>query len=1067
MAPFISGLLATDRGRLAGAAAAVSMTSATAIVRAVALSVALSGGMVGAAVPERIDFIKHVQPILAEHCTHCHGLDAETRQGGLRLDLRDPAITGGDSGLAAIVVGKPAESELVRRIHSQDPDEIMPPPRENKPLTPEKRAILEAWITQGAEYAGHWAFEPPHKATPPQVAGVANPIDAFVRANLAEQQLAPAPQADGATLCRRIYLDIVGLPPSPADLEAFARDGYEKTVDRLLASERYGEKWARPWLDLARYSDTNGYEKDLKRDMWAWRDWVITALNRDMPYDQFVVEQLAGDLLPHATQEQVVATGFLRNSMLNEEGAIIPEEFRMVEMFDRVDCLGKAVMGLTTGCAQCHTHKFDPLSHEEYFGIFAFFNDTHEAQSPVYSPADGQKLADIRKRIGEAEERIKIERPRWQDELAAWERQVAAAAVPWTVVEMEEMSSSGLLCHPTQRADGSILMIGHRDNVIHLESAPDLAGATGLRLEALTDGDLPQGGPGRDGSWGLSTLEVQVKKPGDDSKWEKLRLVNATADFSQPEQKVPHPDTAQKEGDKASTKDAKQDDPPKMASIGPVANLIDDDPHSSWRADRGPLLRHQPSSAVAQFDKPLDLPAGTKLKVSLTMAGTKPHGGDGTMLGCCRVSLTKSPEPVAQPVDHAAILALAQPAEKRTAADTAAIFTAWRKTVPELAPINDEIAGLWASVPKPLTSVLHLASRSAEEHRPTHLLDRGVWNAPKEEIEPHVPAALNPFPADAPKNRLGFARWLVDERSPLTARVAVNRIWQSLFGQGLVETPDDFGTRAPVPEYRDVLDWLAADFMEKGWSQKQAIRQIVMSETYRQSSRATPELLSNDPTNRLLARGPRFRVDAEVVRDIALAAAGLITHTLGGPGVIPPVPQNVLDYNYTYPGYWKAATGPERYRRAVYVFRKRSMPDPVLANFDAPNGDVSCARRVRSNTPLAALTGLNEPVFVEAAQALALRTLEEGGVDDESRLDHAFLLCTSRKPSDAEKREMLAFLAAQRQKFADGWLNPREVATGSMEKLPALPAGATPQDAGAWTLMARVLLNLDETVTKN
>ena len=795
---------------------------------------------------------------------------------------------------------------MVRRIHSTDHDEIMPPPHENKPLTPEKMAILEAWITQGAEYAGHWAFEQPKKPVPPQVEGVTQTIDAFVQANLATEDLAPAPRADDATLCRRLYLDIIGLPPSPADLEAFTRDGYEKTVDRLLAIERYGEKWARPWLDLARYSDTNGYEKDLKRDMWAWRDWVITALNRDMPYDQFVVEQLAGDLLPNPTQEQIIATGFLRNSMLNEEGAIIPEEFRMVEMFDRVDCIGKAVMGLTTGCAQCHNHKFDPLSQEEYFGIFAFFNDTHEAQSPVYTPSDQQKLADIQRRIGEAEERIRIERPRWQDELAAWEQQVAAGLVPWTPVEMEEMSSGGLLCHPTQRADGTILMIGHRDNTIIFEAEPDLHGATGLRLEALTDGDLPMGGPGRDGSWGLSTLDVQVKKP-DAEKWEKLTLTNATADFSQPEQKVQLPDQGKKDAAKkdAATKDgsdAKQDEPPKMASIGPVANLIDGDSHSSWRADRGPLLRNQPSSAVVQFENPLELPAGTKLKVTMTMAGTKPHGGDGTMLGCCRVSLTKSPAPAAPPIDHAALLAIATPAERRTAADTAAIFAAWRTTVPELKPINDEIAGLWNSVPAPQTSVLHLATRSADERRLTYLLDRGVWNAPKELVEPHVPATLNPFPADAPKNRLGFARWLVDPRSPLTARVAVNRIWQGLFGQGLVETPDDFGARAPVPEYIDLLDWLAVDFMERGWSQKQAIRQIVMSETYRQSSRATPEALARDPQNRLLARGPRFRVDAEVVRDVALAASGLITHQLGGPGVIPPVPQNVLDYNYTYPG---------------------------------------------------------------------------------------------------------------------------------------------------------------------
>lgn len=1022
-----------------------------------------------AAVPERVDFTRHVQPILAEHCAHCHGLDAETRQGGLRLDLRDAVLAGGDSGAAAIVVGKPAESELVRRIHTTDPDEIMPPPHENKPLTPEKMAILEAWITQGAEYAGHWAFVSPKKTPPPSIAGAAYPIDAFVRANLAAERLAPAPPADDAILCRRLWLDLVGLPPAPADLEAFARDGFEKTVEKLLASERYGEKWARPWLDVARYSDTNGYEKDLKREMWAWRDWVIAALNKDMPYDQFVVEQLAGDLLPGATQEQIIATGFLRNSMVNEEGAIIPEEFRMVEMFDRVDCLGKAVMGLTTGCAQCHTHKFDPLSHTEYFGIFAFFNDTHEAQSHVYTRADLQKLADIRTRIADAEARIRIERPQWEAEIAAWERQVAAALVPWTTVTMAEMSSSGLLCHPTQRADGSILMIGHRDNTIVFEAEPDLGGATGLRLEALTDGDLPMGGPGRDGSWGLSTLEVQVKKP-DGAKWEKLKLTNATADFSQPEQLVPLPDDAKKDDARktdAKHDDAKKDEPPKMASIGPVANLIDGDGNSSWRADRGPLVRNQPSSAVVQFEQPLDFPEGTKLKVTITMADKKPHGGDGTMLGCCRVSLSTSPAPAAPAIDHAAVLAIATPAEQRTAGDQAAIFAAWRKTVPELEPINEEIAGLWRSVPTPQTSILHLAARSSAERRPTHLLDRGVWNAPKEEIEPHVPAALHPFPADAAKNRLGFAKWLVDPRSPLTARVAVNRIWQGLFGQGLVETPDDFGTRAPVPDHIDLLDWLAVDFMERGWSQKQAIRQIVMSDTYRQASQATPEALARDPQNRLLARGPRFRVDAEIVRDVALAASGLLTHKLGGPGVIPPVPQNVLDYNYTYPSYWKAATGPDRYRRAVYVFRKRSMPDPVLANFDAPNGDVSCARRVRSNTPLAALTGLNEPVFVEAARALALRTLKEGGADDASRIERAFLLCTSRRPSDDETREMLAFLDTQRKQFADGWLNPREVATGSADKLPALPPGTTPQDAGAWTLLARVLLNLDETVTKN
>ena len=1001
-------------------------------------------------VPEPVDFVKHVQPILAEHCAHCHGLDPKTREGGLRLDVREAAVAGGESGRAAIVPGRPAESELVRRIHSADADDIMPPPRENKPLAADERAILEAWIRQGAGYAGHWAFEQPRKGPVPQVAGGERPVDAFVRANLAEHGLQPAPRADDATLCRRLWLDIVGLPPAPADLAAFARDGYERTVDRLLASDRYGEKWARPWLDLARYSDTNGYEKDFRREMWIWRDWVIAALNRDMPYDRFVVEQIAGDLLPDATQEQVVATGFLRNSMINEEGAIIPEEFRMVEMFDRIDCLGKAVLGLSTQCAQCHAHKFDPLSHGEYYGLFAFLNNTFEARSYVYTPEQRAAIDDTRRRLAAADGKVRSQRPGWRQEMADWERTVAAGLVPWTPVKMLEMSSNALLTHPTQLPDGTILMLGHWDKEMILESQPDLRGATGLQLEALTHGDLFMQGPGREGAWGVEELKVSVKKPGDET-WERLALVNATADFSKAERSETRP----------ASKDGKT--PEKNIAHGPVSKLVDGDDDTAWETDRGHLLRHQPSVAVVRFEKPLELPEGTALKVVVRMAG----GNNQRMLACCRVSLTTAPAPAAPPIDHAAILAIRTPPQRRTSADEAAIFAAWRKSVSDLAPVNDEIAALWAGMPQAPTTVLHLAERPSTQQRPTHLLDRGVWNQPLREIEPHVPAALHPFPADAARGRLGFAEWLVDRRSPLTARVAVNRVWQAIFGTGLVETADDFGTRSPVPEYRDLLDWLAVDFMEHGWSQKRLIKEVVMSETYRQSSRATPEALARDPGNRLLARGPRFRVDAEVVRDVALAASGLITEKIGGPGVIPPVPQNVLDYNYTYPDFWKPAEGPERYRRAVYLFRKRSMPDPVMASLDAPNGDVSCARRPRSNTPLAALVGLNEPVFVEAARALALRTLKEGGSDDASRGHYAFLLCTARPPSDEELRELVAFVADQRRKLADGWTNPREVATGDGEKLPDLPTGATPQDAAAWTLAARVLLNLDETITKN
>ncbi len=1030
---------------------------------AAAVCIAAITGLAAAADP---DFQRDIQPILAEHCAHCHGVDESTRQGGLRLDIREHALAGGDSGQPAIVPGKPAESEIVARIRSADPDVVMPPPHEKKPLAPDQMRLLEEWIAAGAGYAAHWAFVPPRKATVPAT-GAAHPIDAFVHDHLAARQLEPAPPADSATLCRRLYLDLVGLPPSPADLAAYDRDGHDATVEKLLASPRYGEKWARHWLDLARYADTNGYEQDQVRQMWAWRDWVINALNRDMPYDQFIVEQIAGDLLPDATQDQIVATGFLRNSMLNEEGAIIPEEFRMVEMFDRIDCVGKAVLGLTTQCAQCHSHKFDPLTQEEYFGLFAFLNNSYEAISYVYDPDALGKIAATKARLAAADEAIRKQRPNWQAEVAAWEQEVAGGLVPWTPIEADEMYSGGLLTHPVQQPDKSVLMLGHRDNKIYVVATPALQGVTGLQLEALNHRDLLMGGPARDEFWALDEVRVFLQKPGSEA-WEPVTLVNATADFSSPERKERVVDAEGKpKGDGT-------------VAIGPVAALIDGVEQSAWVSDRGGFLRHQPSAAVVRFDRPLAVPEGTRLKLELTMWGPKQYAGDRRMLGCFRASLTTQPAPAAPPIDHAAVLAIRKPAAERTPSESNAIFAAWRKTVADLEPINAEIAGLWAALPEPIirddmpvragnsrrATMLHYAEREPGRERTTRLLDRGDWTRPLHEVKPHVPAALHPFPADAPRSRLGFANWLVDPRSPLTARVAVNRIWQTLFGTGLVETPDDFGTRSPVPEYLDLLDWLAVDFQEKGSSQKEAIRQIVTSDTYKRSSRATPEEIARDPANRLLARGPRFRPDAEVVRDIALAVSGLLTEKLGGPSVYPPVPQNVLDFNYVQIP-WPEATGPDRYRRSLYTFRRRSMPDPALGNFDAPSGDISCARRLRSNTPLAALTGLNEPVFVEAARALALRTLREGGADDDGRVERAFFLCTSRPPSADEKRELLAFLEAQRQRLAAGWLDAREIATGDPDTRPDLPAGTSPQDAAAWTLVARVLLNLDETVTKN
>ena len=984
---------------------------------------------------DSIDYQRQVQPILAEHCVSCHGVDEESRESGLRLDVRKSALQGGDSGEAAIVPGDAEASELISRILSSDPDMVMPPPSANKPLNESQKQTLRNWIQQGAPYAKHWAFRAPQKTQ--LVNHSQNAIDQIVSAKLKKRSLKLSEPANAETLCRRVYLDLIGLPPSPEDLDRFAKSSWEETIDRLLASERFGEKWARHWLDVARYSDTNGYEKDLRRDQWAWRDWVIHALNNDMPYDRFIIEQIAGDMLPNATQSQLIATGFLRNSMLNEEGAIVPEQFRMVEMFDRMDCIGKAVLGLTTQCAQCHTHKFDPLTQDEYYGMFAFLNNAYEAKSYVYDEAQRQKLTEIQATVATLEQEVRKKHPDWKNEIDSWIETTQQAQPIWSSLKMIELGSISGLNHPRQLADDSIIMLGHNSSDVFMIAQPECKNVTGLRIELLPHGDLPHLGPGRSstGSWDIKEIEVLVQKPNDE-KWEKIKLKNASADFSLPEK---------------STDDGKK-------KSGPVSFLIDGKDETVWLADRGPGVRNQASVAVMQFEAPLALPPKTKVKIAMRM---------NSMVGCCRFSLTSSENPIAQPISHAAILAMEVTSNERSSAQHNAIFTAWRMTQKDCTGINSRIAEQWQRTPKALTTVLHLAERESPKRRATHLLDRGEWDRQKHHVAPSTPSALHQFPSDAPRNRLGFARWLASKDSPLTARVAVNRVWLAIFGAGLVETPEDFGTRAPIPEYLELLDWLAADFMENNWSQKHLIKQIVTSKVYRQRSDISEAERSIDPQNRLLARGPRFRAEAEIVRDIALTAAGLIHHRVGGPPIIPPVPKNVLNYNYVYPSFWKPTEGPDRYRRTLYGFRKRSMPDPVMSNFDGPNGDIACAKRVRSNTPLAALTGLNETIFVEAARAMALRVLREGGDSDDKRTEYAFLLCTSRQPTDAEKRVVIDLLNSRRARIADGWLNPREIATGEASQLPELPTDSTPQDAAAWTLVARVLLNLDETITKN
>jgi hypothetical protein len=1026
------------------------------------------GGTLGRAdepaVLPSVDFVSDIQPLFAEHCFECHGGDQAALQGGLRLDLRNAALVGGESAEPAIVPGQPDRSALITRIESEDEDLRMPPADKHARLTAEQVAVLRRWVSEGAPYAQHWAFvvpQAPNDLSPEQLA-----VDQLVRRKLASHGMQAAPPADAATLCRRLHLDLIGLPPTPQEAEEFARldaedrrTAVQATIDRLQASPHFGEKWARHWLDAARYSDSNGFEKDLPRDQWAWRDWVIEAINRDLPYDQFLIEQLAGDLLPNATQDQVVATGFLRNSMVNEEGAIVPEQFRIEELFDRMDCLGKAVFGLSLQCAQCHTHKFDPISQDEYYGIYAFLNNAYEAQSWVYTAEQQQQIAEIQTAVKIAEDELKAQRPAWPDELRAWEESIRRSEVTWVPLKAIEMESTSGLNHPTQEPDLSILTQGHptTGGDVYAVFQPTLEQITGLRFEALTHGDMPFGGPGRSryGTWAISELKAFYQLPDSDD-WHELKLVNPSADFA--------------EADRPLEAEWSADfDPENRRVCGPVSYLVDGDERTGWRADRGAGLRNQPGAAVVQFAEPLTQPPGTKLKlVWVQKHGGSDNGRSNTQVGRSRFSLTNAADPRAQAIDHAAILASAVPAAQRSEEEQRALFSAWRKTLPDAKAINDRIADQWKRYPKAKTSVLNLAERPTTAYRTTHLYDRGAWDRPKHEVAPHTPAALHRLSAGEKPTRLDFARWAASRESPLAARVAVNRVWQAIFGSGLVETPEDFGTRAPIPLHRELLDWLAVDFMDHGWSQKHLIRTILSSETYQQSSHASAAQLESDPVNHWLARGPRFRMEAEVMRDSALQIAGLITlDPIGGPSIFPPVPQNVLDFNYFKPTYWHPPEDGQRYRRALYVFRKRSMPDPVLSSFDAPNGDLACARRLRSNTPLSALTSLNEPVFVEAAQALAQRVLREGGSDTAQRADYAFRLCTSRGIKAGELEAIEKLLNDSLNRLHGGELQAGPIAFTSLTDPTKLPADSTPNEIAAWTIVCRVLLNLDETLTKS
>jgi hypothetical protein len=758
----------------------------------------------------------------------------------------------------------------------------------------------------------------------------------------------------------------------------------------------------------------------------------------------------------------MVATGFLRNSMINEEGGIDPEQFRMEAMYDRMDAIGKGILGITIQCAQCHTHKYDPLTHTEYYRMFAFLNNCHEAQITVYTPQQEDDWRATERLIRKIEDRLREANPDWQERMAAWEQSVRQEKLPdWTILRAQTTDESGQKYY--MQDDGSILAAGYAPTNHTPEFVAEVKSPTisAFRLELLNDPNLPHRGPGRSiyGACALTEFQVEAVPLDRPGKPVKLKFTKATADVNPPARQL------EKIFDDLSGK---------RRVTGPVEFANDGNNLTAWGIEIGPGRSNVPRQAVFTLDKPLEAANGVKLEFKLVQnhGGANSDNNENNNLGRFRLSIASATDAVADPIptDLRAILQL--PVAKRTAEQTARVFDYWRTTVPEWHEENRRIEALWQSHPQGATQ---LALEERESPRSTHRLERGNFLAPAEKVSPGVPAFLPPIERNdktsATASRLDFARWLADRRSPTTARSIVNRIWQAYFGTGLVATAEDLGSQGDPPSHPELLDWLAVELMDHNWSLKHIQRLIVNSATYRQSSHVTPQMLERDPANRLLARGPRYRVDAENVRDVALAASGLLNPTIGGPSVFPPAPEFLFQPPASYgPKTWVIDTGPDRFRRALYTFRFRSVPYPMLQAFDAPIGETACARRSRSNTPLQALTTLNEPLFVECARALAMKLLADGGATDSQRLAYAVRRCLSRDPKYDEQKVLSDFLDHQKERFKRGGADPWPLLAGDdkgkQRITAAIPAGATPGDLAAWTAVARVILNMDETITK-
>lgn len=993
---------------------------------------------------EAIDFNRDIQPILSENCYHCHGPDANTREADLRLDTHEGALAD-LGGYQAIVPGDPEDSELYFRITSEDKIDVMPPRDSNRKLTQKEIKLIERWIKEGAKWSKHWSYRRVERPNVPEVKDTnwpTNNIDRFVLARLKAENLKPSPLADKRTLIRRVTLDLTGLPPTPEEVNAFLTDNqpgaYERVVDRLLASKAYGERMAWNWLDAARYADTNGYQGDSERTMWPWRDWVINAFNKNLPYDDFTLWQLAGDLLPNPTFEQRLATGFNRNHMINGEGGRIAEENRVEYVFDQVETTGTVWLGMTLNCCRCHDHKFDPIMKNDYYALFDYFNQTPvdgsggNPQTPpvltVHSEQQKNRIATLQGQIKKQQAERQTHEQALNAKQPAWEKTMleAQGANAWRILHAESLKAEKQQLSKLE--DGSILAGGPKAaNDTYTVIYPLPAGPmTGLRLEALKHKSMTSGGLSRSGSsnFVLTGFELELQTPGNKTP---LHIKDAQATFEQGHLKI--------------------------------TKAFDGEKNTGWGVWNGRNVTDE-HAAVFQLKDTVTIPDNAKLKV--TLRHDSQHAEH--ILGRFRISTTKAQQPSLKTEGEDLINALQTPADKRNAKQKQLILNKYRTGDAQWAKLTDAIKQAQNEINKinqQAPKVMVMADR--DKRRETYMLTKGLYNVKEETVTAHTPEFLpqRKLSEGQQENRLALARWIIDRDNPLTARVTVNRIWQQFWGIGLVKTTEDFGTQGERPYYPGLLDWLSVEFLDSGWDVKQLCKTIVMSSTYRQQSKVDATLHERDPENRLLARGARFRMPSWMIRDQALAASGLMNREMGGPSVNSYQPQGVWAEATFGKKKYQQAKGEDLYRRSLYTYWRRIVGPTMF--FDSAKRQVCEVKPTRTNTPLHALATINDVTYVEAARHLAQTMLQANHKDDTARIQHIYLRILAREANPQELKAVLAMLNDLRTHFqADPAGAKALIHEGDSkpdEKLNVV-------DFASYTGVSLAIFNLDETLTK-